>query len=208
MSWSVAASRSASSAVHVATAVPPAMASISSSVHRVALRETHVLQPLVVRTRPPRDPEHHELAQPVSERGRIEQHVVVGEERPDERGVVQQCRQARSARAAASGPVARKRSTTRPSERRRAARRRRRRSSRSLGSGARRGARRRSQVPTAVDADQLAGDVARLVGAEERAGRGDVVGGACPAHRGAGGDGVDAREVTAPPRRGAPSACR
>src|SRR5262245_23027930 len=40
---------------------------------------------------------------------------------------------------------------------------------------------RRSQDHAAVDADHLAGDEARLVGAEERAGRGDVFGGASAA---------------------------
>ena len=61
-------------------------------------------------------------------------------------------------------------------------------------------ARRCSQVPTAVDVDLLAGDVARVVGAQERARRGDVVGRAHAAHRSLRRDRVDARQVA--PRLG------
>ena len=49
-----------------------------------------MLGPLVARAGAPRDPQDHELAQSRIERGRVQQHVVVREERAGERGVVQQ----------------------------------------------------------------------------------------------------------------------
>ena len=54
---------------------------------------------------------------------------------------------------------------------------------------------RQLQVPAAVDVDRLSGDVAGVVGAQEHARGGDVVRRARPPHRGAGHDGVDARQV-------------
>ena len=134
--------------------------------------EAHVLDPLVLGARTPRDPEDHELASSGSSAASFKQHAVVREPRTGERGVVHQRPRARWGPRGASGAPERKRFAAPPtcvSSASRAS------SLHSLdGNGGEAFGRAHTTVPPLTPND-LPGDVARFLGAQERAGGGDVV---------------------------------
>ena len=155
------------------------------------LPDPGVLSPLVRRARAPRHPEDDQLAEPRVERRLLHEDLVEGQPRLAEREVMgQEAEHLRHRRRVGARQV-----ELRPPE-----------VGGQHGAGLvvplldRERATAGSQHRTAVDAQDLAGDVARVVGAEEHAGGGDVVTGAQPAER----DGLGHRLVAT---AGCPSAC-
>ena len=209
MSWSVAASRSASSGVHAA--------GVGAGGDRVDLVGGDAERsPRGARAAPTRTASRvrHATRRMISSRWRWLERRVAAAARGCRRGTGPRARGGASAWSStfgtgiASGPVGEEALPRRSAKRRAAARRARRRPTARGAAERAEARRRRSQVPAAVDADQLTGDVARVVGAQERARGRDVVGRPGPARPGCGPRRRRCSGGHRAPRRGAPSACR